>query len=97
MKKKKDTKLNICEEVGQELVDELTTLFQFNLDDGVGDEMKQKNVVVCGYEKSGKKTVVRRAIQEYIYTRNNTQMDDIMIEEVFSFKQIKLAKESVRT
>ena len=83
-------------------MDELEQILRFNLCDEVKDLLKLKNVVVCGPEKSGKKTIARRAISRYWKSlkssdtnyesaENNPKMQDI-----FAFKTLSITKESVR-
>jgi hypothetical protein len=59
-------KSDICEEVGLDQVNELHFTFKFNMDENIDQELKMKNVVVCGNEKSGKKTIVRRAVTLFL-------------------------------
>lgn len=87
---------DICQEVGHEQVQELLFTFKFNQDDNVDDELKMKNIVVCGQDKSGKKTIVRRAILQYLKEQNTSEDEqEISTEEIFSFKKLKIGREPV--
>lgn len=92
-----EQKGRICDEVGFEQVEELEHVLKFNLCDRVKESLKLKNVVVCGPEKSGKKTIVRRAVSRVWKELSKADSDgSTKLEDIFAFKTVAITKEPVR-
>ena len=91
----------LCDEVGFEQVDELEQVLKFNLSDQIEENLKLRNVVVCGPEKSGKKTIVQRAVKNYweyasqLKSQKSADIEKIKLQDLFAFKTLSITKEPV--
>lgn len=91
----------LCDEVGFEQVDELEQVLKFNLSDQIEENLKLRNVVVCGPEKSGKKTIVQRAVKNYweyasqLKSEKSADIEKIKLQDLFAFKTLSITKEPV--
>lgn len=91
----------ICEEVETEQVDELEQVIRFNLSNCVEESLKLRNVLVIGPEKSGKKTILRRAVSrvwESIQAESESKADDQetqKLEDLFAYKTVTITREPV--
>ena len=94
-------KTPLCDEVGFEQVDELEQVLKFNLSDQIEENLKLRNVVVCGPEKSGKKTIVQRAVKNYweyasqLKSEKSADIEKIKLQDLFAFKTLSITKEPV--